>query len=96
MYAVTVRLEVPAEEFEALLKCLWVNALASREEPGCRQFDVCTDAQSRPVAFLYELYDDEDSFARHLASAHFSAFTSAIAPLNLSQTISYFHRIDID
>jgi quinol monooxygenase YgiN len=95
MYAVTVRLEVPPEEFEKLLELLRVNAAASLAEPGCRRFDVCVDAQSHPVIFLYELYDDEASFSQHLASAHFKAFASATSPLNLRQEIRYYHLLPI-
>ena len=50
------------------------NAAASLAEPGCRRFDVCTDPQ-RPGRFvLYEIYDDADAVAAHLAASHFKAF----------------------
>ena len=56
------------------------NARASLErEPGCRQFDVCTDPADPCVVFLYELYDDEAAVQAHLRCAHFLAFNEASA-----------------
>ena len=44
MYAVTVVFQIKAEAVEDFLPLMIANAEASlKDEPGCRQFDVCTD-----------------------------------------------------
>ncbi|MGH7057986.1 MAG: putative quinol monooxygenase, partial [Acetobacteraceae bacterium] len=55
------------------------NAAASlAHEPGCRRFDVLTDASDAgEEVVLYEVYDDAAAFDAHLASPHFSAFRAA-------------------
>ena len=61
------------------------NAKVSREtEPGCRQFDVCVEADTGRT-FLYELYDDRAAFEAHLASAHFKAFDERHPRLDRAQ-----------
>ncbi len=59
------------EDFAAALAD---NAAASRKEPGCRCFDVCVDPQQPGRFVLYEIYDDADAVAAHLAAAHFKSF----------------------
>ena len=63
------------------------NAAASLAEPGCRRFDVCTDPQ-RPGRFvLYEIYDDDDAVAAHLAAPHFKAFDRQCADWVLHKAV---------
>jgi quinol monooxygenase YgiN len=46
----------------------------SRQEPGCRAYIVCR-SQEEPRQFeLFEVYDDEDAYLAHGASAHFQEF----------------------
>ena len=58
------------------------NARASRTEPGCRQFDVCTDPAAPDKVFLYEIYDDEAAFDAHMRAPHYLEFAAAAKPLN--------------
>ena len=47
-------------------------APASRAEPGCRTYIVHQDP-ARPAVFrVFEVYDDEEAFRAHAASAHFA------------------------
>jgi (4S)-4-hydroxy-5-phosphonooxypentane-2,3-dione isomerase len=67
-----------AEAFAALIG---TNAAASRTEPGCRQFDVCTDPAATDKVFLYEIYDDDAAFDAHLHTPHYLEFAAAAKPL---------------
>jgi quinol monooxygenase YgiN len=78
VYVVTVVFEPKPEHTKAFRAAMLANAKVSREtEPGCRQFDVCVEADTGRV-FLYELYDDRAAFEAHLAAAHFIAFDGAV------------------
>ena len=56
-----------------------VNAKTSLErETGCTRFDVLCDPAEPRRFVLYEIYDDEDAFAAHLASSHYKSFAAAI------------------
>ena len=69
------------------------NATASRtREPGCRQFDVCTDPQDQTRVFLYELYDDRAAFDAHLATPHFKEFDRKTGAWLMSKTASTLQR----
>jgi (4S)-4-hydroxy-5-phosphonooxypentane-2,3-dione isomerase len=55
------------------------NAKASvQREAGCRRFDVpCDPAEPRRFV-LYDIYDDEEVFAAHVASSHHLRFAASI------------------
>ena len=84
MFAVIVELEIRSGEMDAFLPLLKENARMSlREEPGCKQFDICLPdgAGQANFVWLYELYDDATAFQTHLNSAHFQAFDAAVAEM---------------
>lgn len=95
MYAVTVRFEINPETADAFLDLMRQNARASvRDEPGCHQFDVCTDADRPGEVFLYEIYDDRSAFEAHLTTAHFISFEAASAPFVSDKQVQCFARVD--
>src|SRR5438309_89185 len=62
-YVVSVEFEIRPDAFAAFKKLTVENARASvRDEPGCRQFDVCAPVDGAPRVVLYEIYDDEGAF----------------------------------
>lgn len=64
------------------------NAAASlADEPGCRQFDVCRDANDPTLFVLYEIYDDDAAVQAHLQAPHFRAFDAASAGWVVSKTV---------
>ncbi len=80
MYIVTVEFTIKSDRLQDFVPLMVENAKVSREtEPGCRQFDVCTDPAAPNRIFLYEVYVDRAAFDAHLASAHFKAFDRAVA-----------------
>jgi (4S)-4-hydroxy-5-phosphonooxypentane-2,3-dione isomerase len=68
------------------------NARATREEPGCRQFDVCRDPADPSCFVLYELYDDEAAIAAHLRSPHFLSMDSATRDWIVSKSVRRLTR----
>ena len=61
-----------SDRFRRLIEA---NARASaRDEPGCRQFDVFVPRGEEDRVMLYEVYDDEASFQKHLRTSHYAAF----------------------
>lgn len=95
MYAVTVRFQINPETADAFLDLMRQNARASvRDEPGCHQFDVCTDADRPGEVFLYEIYDDRAAFEAHMTTAHFISFDAASAPFVLSKDVQCFAQVD--
>jgi (4S)-4-hydroxy-5-phosphonooxypentane-2,3-dione isomerase len=78
MYVIVVDFTIRREHRATFHAAIVENARLSREtEPGCRQFDVCTDPGDATRCFLYELYDDEAAFQAHLKTAHFLEFDRA-------------------
>jgi len=95
MYIVTVEFVAKPEHAEAFRAAMTENARASRErEPGCRQFDVCSDPSDRTVVFLYEVYDDRAAFDAHLSSAHFRTFDDRVSDWIARKTVRIYERID--
>ena len=69
-----VRFVVSVERAEAFDAAVRRNACASlRDEPGCRQFDVCRNPQDARQFLLYERYADDAAVAAHRASPHYRA-----------------------
>jgi quinol monooxygenase YgiN len=94
-FVVIVDFRLHAAHVEPFLRAMTDNARASVErEPGCRQFDVCTDPGQPDAVFLYEVYDDRAAFDAHLAAPHFLAFDRLTAPWVKHKTVRTLQRID--
>ncbi len=93
MYVVTVKFTLAAGAAEPFLALMHAQAKNSLElEPGCHQFDVCTDPGDAGIVFLYELYADEAAFQIHLASAHFKQFDADVADLVTDKQVACYTR----
>jgi quinol monooxygenase YgiN len=88
VYVITVLFETSAPE--RFREAIEANAAVSRQEPGCRRFDVCY-ADGGTKVFLYEIYDDEAAFDAHLASPHFKTFKTAIEPIVTTRRGESYH-----
>lgn len=64
------------------------QAAASRQEPGCRVFDVWCDPARSDSWFLYEVYDDAAAFDAHLATPHFARFDAAVRDMVVEKTVT--------
>jgi quinol monooxygenase YgiN len=95
MYAVTVTFTIHDGQMEAFLPLILKNARASvADEPGCRQFDVCTDPERPGQVFLYELYDDEAAFEAHQQMPHFKATGVAVDGLVADKELRTFSTVE--
>ncbi len=95
MYVVIVEFDIRPEQFSAFLPLMIENARASRQlEPGCRQFDVCTDPSRPNNVLLYEVYDDRPAFDDHRASDHFKRFDRAVQAMLVKKTVRTMQRIE--
>jgi (4S)-4-hydroxy-5-phosphonooxypentane-2,3-dione isomerase len=93
MYVVTLLFSIRPTYLDRFRAAMAQQAEASlREEPGCRQFDVCYDPAAPTDCFLYEIYLDEAAFRAHLATAHFKAFTVATANWVASKQVRSYER----
>ena len=89
MFVVTVDFEVEHGETEIFLERVRRQASDSLEkEAGCHRFDVCISNNRPERVFLYELYDDADAFAAHIASDHFRDFDHAVSAITRSKSVS--------
>ena len=94
MFAVTVEFTLDPAQRDAFMPLMLENAERSRQdEPGCRQFDVCTDATRPDRVFLYELYDDAAAFDAQLAAPHFRAFAPPTASMFHGPVLERWQRL---
>ena len=94
MFAVVVTLKIAEGAMADFLPLMQTNAQASlHQEPGCQQFDVCTDPGRPGEVFLYELYADHAAFDAHLASAHFQTFDAATAAMIADKDVRTFSEV---
>lgn len=94
MFAVTVTFTIHDGKMEAFLPLIRKNAQASvANEPGCQQFDVCTDPERPNQVFLYELYDDEAAFEAHQEMPHYKATGPAVSGLVADKELRTFSTV---
>lgn len=88
MFAVIVTFQIAPGSVDAFLALVTGNARFSLDrEPGCRRFDVLTDPKAPGEVVLYEIYDDEAAFRRHLLTDHFLAFDKETAPMVRAKSV---------
>jgi len=88
VYVVTVTFEIDAGHVEAFSAEMLTQARNSLErETGCLRFDVCRDPGDPAITFLYEIYEDEDAFKRHLETDHYHGFDGTVAPWVRRKTV---------
>lgn len=64
-------------------------------EAACRVFDVCAHPEKTGKIFLYEIYDDEAAFQKHLDSSHFHHFNTLTLDWVESKKVSTWHKMDL-
>jgi quinol monooxygenase YgiN len=66
----------------------------SRQEPGNRFYQAYQDPAEPNVFRLFEIYDDEEAYAAHGASAHFAEYGLAQAiPVLASRERAFYETI---
>ena len=85
MRIITVTFTVKPDRIADFRAIATEHAMASLNEPGCRQFDVATDPANAACFFLYEVYDDDAAFTAHQASAHYKQNAPRLADCSLDR-----------
>lgn len=94
MFAVTVTFRLSEGHASAFKGLVLENALLSKQnEPGCLQFDMCTDPDLPDIVFLYEIYTSKTAFEQHLATPHFKSFSAAVADMIQSKAAVTFSEV---
>ena len=95
MYVVTVHFYVKPDHVADFQAAMLVNARSSEEkEPGCRRFDVTVDEKDPAHFFLFEVYDDEAAFQKHMTMDHFATVNQVIEPFIVDKTFAMFHMVN--
>lgn len=96
MFVVTVLFSIKPAHVDEFMAAMLANASTSLQlEPGCRQFDVCQKGSDRTEVFLFEVYDSEADFARHLAAPHFLAFNEQTASWVQTKAVRTYQRLSL-
>jgi quinol monooxygenase YgiN len=90
-YVVTARWTAREGEEEKVLAAIMKLIEPSRAEPANRFYQANRDLENPRVFFFYEIYDDEDGYKAHGASAHFNehGFGEAIPLLENRERVFY-------
>ena len=94
MKALVVEFVIQVGKESSFREVIVENARASvANEPGCHQFDVCTDADRGNVFFLYELYENDAAITAHLASGHYQRMNTLTLDWVEKKTVWRYDRI---
>lgn len=94
MYVVTVSFQIDPEHVAEFQEAMLVNARSSVDkEPGCRRFDVSVDENDPACFFLFEVYDDETAFQKHMATDHFATVSRVIELWVLEKTLKILRMV---
>jgi autoinducer 2-degrading protein len=75
MFIALVKVQVKPELVAEFKRAILENAeLSVQRDPGCVRFDVLQQEDDPTRWFLYEVYEREQAWVDHRASAHFLAF----------------------
>jgi quinol monooxygenase YgiN len=94
MFVVTVRFKVKAgyeDAFHAAIVDQARNSL--RQEPDCRQFDVCLNPDDPGEVFLYEVYASAAAFEAHQQTDHFAGFGAKVKHIVEEKTVQTWERV---
>jgi (4S)-4-hydroxy-5-phosphonooxypentane-2,3-dione isomerase len=76
--AILAEFAIKGGRVDAFRRLIVDNAHRSlQHEAGCKRFDVLVMENEPRQIVLYEIYDDEAAFDRHLETQHYKAFAKA-------------------
>jgi autoinducer 2-degrading protein len=81
LYIYAVDLDIVAADFDKFMLALKENAVASMQDPGCREFDVAVSQKDPHHVFLFEVYDDAAALRAHEATEHFKKYSAVTADM---------------
>ena len=75
MFVLLVKVQVKPELLDEFRTAILKNAeLSVQRDPGCVRFDVLQQQDDPTRWYFYEVYEREQAWVDHRASAHFLAF----------------------
>jgi autoinducer 2-degrading protein len=80
-----VSLKIKPENVAAFMSKVTEIAVATRKEPGCKQYEVLVDPKDNTRAMLFEIYTDEKAVAAHTQTDHFKKYLAEAVPLLASR-----------
>ena len=90
-FAIIVEFELLEGSFDIFHQEVLKNGEASlAEEEGCQCFDVLVPSKQENRITLYEAYDDEEAFQKHLQSRHFKEFSDRVSGLVTERKLTRF------
>mmetsp|Transcript_99316 Transcript_99316/g.284125 ORF Transcript_99316/g.284125 Transcript_99316/m.284125 type:complete len:142 (+) Transcript_99316:121-546(+) len=69
-----VTVEIEEARIPAFLEAMEIDAVGSRNEPGCMRFDVLKVQGTKNKFMFYEMYVDADAITYHKEQPHYKAW----------------------
>ena len=91
-HVLAVHIRIQPQHVEAFMRHVTENALATRKEPGCRQFEVLADPEDRTKILLFEIYDDLAAFEAHQQTPHFKRYLEVAVPLLAARERTFWRK----
>ena len=90
-FAIIVEFELLEGSFDLFHQEVMKNAETSKsEEPGCQIFDVLIPNKEENRIVLYEVYESEAAFQKHLMTRHFKNFSDRVSGLITDRKLTKF------
>jgi quinol monooxygenase YgiN len=97
VFAVIARFQVKDGHVDEVIRLLNEAAIPSRAEPGCHFYVANQDLSDPNLIVMYEQYDDEEAFQRHVESEHAQRIVAGqIVPLLESRRRETFSVVTAD
>lgn len=81
MHILHVHVHIKPDAVEAFCEATRVNAAASRQEPGCKRFDLIQQTDDPTRLALIEIYKDAASHSAHRETPHYKAWADKVADM---------------
>jgi quinol monooxygenase YgiN len=81
LYVNAVDLDINPADMDAYMAALRENGAKAVTEPGCREFNIHTQASNPNHVFIYEVYDSAAALEAHRATDHFKKYAATTAKM---------------
>jgi quinol monooxygenase YgiN len=93
MIVVVGRVRTDDERREELLRVGQTVVAASRQDPGCLNYALYEDTESKNEFVFVEEWEDDEALQRHFATAHIAEFMRAMRPTLVAPPDVRFHTV---
>jgi (4S)-4-hydroxy-5-phosphonooxypentane-2,3-dione isomerase len=88
-----VEYDVQPGQVDAYLAALKENAVASVQEPGCREFDILVSQKDPNHVLIVEVYDDAAAVQAHRETDHFKKYAATIKDMFVKREARPFSSV---